>query len=142
MAPGQNNGRVVYGYSPQRVKKRNADRDVHSISNINLKFDSKNRLKSTYAKHHNDMEKRKNKSLERYQGVLVDGEMATAGISSNLRIENPKDLEIENGLRLKGIPKKANYYDQKAETVPSPRAVRNSPVKSKRPTELESYKMS
>mgnify|MGYP007055477239 FL=1 len=59
--------------------------------------------------------------------------MATAGVSSNLRIIDPKDIEIENGKRLKGIQKKANYYDQKADTVPSPRAVRIIPVKSKRP---------
>ena len=47
-------------------------------------------------------------------------EMVAAGISSNLRIENPKDLEIEQGRRIKGIQKKANYYETRAETQPSP----------------------
>ena len=130
---------MIYGYSPQRVKKRNADRDVHFISNVNLKFDNKNRLKSTYAKHHDDVEKRKYKSLERYKGVLVDGDIATAGISTNLKISNPKDLEIENGRRVKGIPRRANYYDKKADTLPSPRDHNIIPVESKRPTELQPY---
>ena len=40
---------------------------------------------------------RKNRSLERYMGVLEGGEMVPAGVTSNLRIENPKDIELENG---------------------------------------------
>ena len=54
-----------------------------------------------------DVNQRRFKSLEKYSGtghLLPDAsDVKAAGISSNLRIENQKEMEIERGQRLKGI---------------------------------------
>ena len=114
-------GKIAFGGKFHRKRKRYPHRDVHEISNVQIKNDDIPRFKSHNMKTYADLELRRGRTIELSPGgeiVPIDSEDAlAAGVSSPLKKLNEEKMKHNNSPTLSrqhsvtGYKAKGKVYD-------------------------------
>lgn len=100
----QANGRIKFGDRYHKKRRRFPERDVHEISNINLKVDDENRFETDYQRRFDDIDRQRNKNVyfdTEGQPIALDApDLLPAGINTSPLLGHAGKNNVDSSVSL------------------------------------------